>query len=1054
MRTMLKGIPVFILLISLLNAASLPDASSELVNALVNGISNNNNALQQTENVHSSDVLTAEEANTITVIMNTLLPSMFGLFSNITSDDYKANFKAPCEFEVLLDLFKQLPPYFDVIAQKYPSQPDLIAYYSMQLASTFLVNNGSLTMDCMYNMLSLQTRLNTFSLDIMDNPEKNPKLVGLFGIFMKPIMKMLKKNAMMKIIEHVDQYDKNDDRENITIFHILNFLFIVFGIIGILSNILLIILIRRSSVATKYSNQPKKSKSKYKLMDKDVLEKLPLHNTHSLKLNRNLKGHMEHTIMISSIDRKLTRSSHIDSSMTKTSLIVEQASRNKQRLNESARNTMRKNKKPLTALQKKQHKLIEEYKSIKASNSQMYYYTRKRYKTRICIVLIAICHSLYILINFIIMSQAALAAVSLKGLSQFNVACKFAFFLFPPTTAYNILHQFAIWLLVYAIRQHGRKLRKTRTFDMNSHADHDIDLFNSDSESSGFNVYSKPGQGMYESSANEDDEGDTVSVSLTNNSNNLTISQSGVPSAINGNIYQQNSAVKFKSNQSINNNSNNYHQILTHQRNQPLAITVPSTPAPFTTRQSQYKAKKVPSDSCFCELFSRKRKNVMFCVVLLTLLCAYDAQNLFLYSLANLEGKTDTVYFCAFESTYAEYYSVLTQLIVPLTNLCLFSLFPILLCTMQVLFDACFLVRVKREQMKRYEKLKEVIEWPLYAYFAVLIISQVPFALHQVVDLCIGTVKFPFVFPLFIQLKFTSKVWLSVFEMVSMFLACAADFYIWILCDRQFRTLASNWINKRIFCRTYKQKKAVAAGKNDKIKEANSPSTHSSNNSRTSEVDSSSTSSSYSSTNRSNDSLKNTKQQKHIYMKTQKQHVNNLQSAPANSYTESLMSSNDSTHKKPISPIVAAAADTAAATAKAAAAISASMGQPSIYDNFNTSNLKKSMTPDDLSKSLQSPTYSSDTMPASATPLDTSQTNARIKMIDTDIDDIEDMDIDHIGQSEPLPKLYEDKNHEIAIPNEQPPPSFNTAMRKDKGESNSYRHQYQNTMDLEALVQR
>lgn len=176
------SIGIFVL-ISLTNVKC-QGSDSQLVNALVKGItaSNNKNSHKKTDNVVSSDTLTAEEANTITVIMNTLLPSMFGLFSNITSDDYKANFKEPCRFDTLMDLFKQLPPYFDVIAQKYPQQPDLIAYYSMQLASTFLVNNGSLTMECMYNMLSLQTRLNSFSLDIMDNPEKNPKLVGLFGM--------------------------------------------------------------------------------------------------------------------------------------------------------------------------------------------------------------------------------------------------------------------------------------------------------------------------------------------------------------------------------------------------------------------------------------------------------------------------------------------------------------------------------------------------------------------------------------------------------------------------------------------------------------------------------------------------------------------------------------------------------------------------------------------------------------------------------------------------------------------------------------------------------
>ena len=192
-------------------------------------------------------IITPDEAKTISIIMNTLMPSMFGLFSNITSDDYKANFKDPCRFDVLMDIFKNLPPYFDIIASKYPSKPDLVAYYSMQLASTFLVNNGSLTMSCLYNMLSLQTRLMNFSLDIMDNPEKNPELVGLFGIFMKPVMGMLKKNSMMKIIEHVDRYDKNDDYTNVTLFNFLNVFYCFVGLIGILSNIFLVILLKRSS---------------------------------------------------------------------------------------------------------------------------------------------------------------------------------------------------------------------------------------------------------------------------------------------------------------------------------------------------------------------------------------------------------------------------------------------------------------------------------------------------------------------------------------------------------------------------------------------------------------------------------------------------------------------------------------------------------------------------------------------------------------------------------------------------------------------------------------
>lgn len=323
--------------------------------------------------------------------------------------------------------------------------------------------------------------------------------------------------------------------------------------------------------------------------------------------------------------------------------------------------------------------------------------------------------------------------------------------------------------------------------------------------------------------------------------------------------------------------------------------------------------------------------------------------------------------------------------------------------------------------MKRYEKLREVIEWPLYFYFALAVFSQAPFALHQVIDLCVGTVKFPFVFPLFIQMKFTSKIWLSVFEMVSMFLACAADFYIWILCDREMKALACNWINKRLCCRTYEQKKKVS-GKG--VDQTSSPSSNSGNNSRASEVDSGSTSSSFSSSNRS-DSPRHTKhqnqQQKNSLIYNVKhphkiEHVEHVQTAPiqaiANSYATPNIPSTSiglggHNLNKP--------ADTAAATAKAAAAISASMQPPSIYDNFNKTTMG-------LAKN-ESPTYSNDTEPSCVSP-----PNNGIKMIDTDIDDIDDIDLDLNSQNNNnnLARLYEDKDLE------QPPPSFNSAVRKLK----------------------
>lgn len=197
------------------------------------------------------------DSETISVIMRTLMPSMFNLFSNITSDEYKAQFSDPCRFDSLLEIFSQLPAYFDIVGKKYAPRNDLVAYYSMQLASTFLVNNNSLTMTCLYNMMSLQSRLKAFSLDLMDNPEKNFHLVGLFGFFIKPVMSMLKQNAMMKIIDHVEKYESNEDLSTVSKFNVLNFIFVVVGLVAILANVLLIILLKRAG-----SLSPAKLKAK------------------------------------------------------------------------------------------------------------------------------------------------------------------------------------------------------------------------------------------------------------------------------------------------------------------------------------------------------------------------------------------------------------------------------------------------------------------------------------------------------------------------------------------------------------------------------------------------------------------------------------------------------------------------------------------------------------------------------------------------------------------------------------------------------------------------
>jgi hypothetical protein len=669
-------------------------------------ISSNKKVISYDNEPSDTSVLNAiaKQENTISVIMQTMLPPMFSLFSNITTDEYKSQFKDPCRFDVLMDIFKNLPPYFEEIAKKYPNKHDLIAYYSMQLASTFLVNNGSLTMACMYNMLSLQTKLFTFSLDIMDNPEKNPQLVGLFGLFMKPVMGMLKKNSMMKIIEQVDLYDKNDDMSTIPLFHFLNFVYVFLGIFAILSNILLVVLLKHS-----YTSQS-----------------IPMENEQSIR-------------------------------------------------NES-------------------------------NNAHMFYMISKCYKTRFCFIIIAICHSFYILVNFIIMSQASLAAAALKSLSQFNMACKFAFFMSPPTTVYNIMHQLAIWLLVYAIRQNAIKLRQTRT----SADDYEIEMMRSDYDNDYEDRDQSDTEKVIDSDLNERDNFESNDYEYT-----VSVSTNLTPD-------QQNSSVVNCKITPDTPSFTNCHQILNHQRrpiiqftpnvNQNTSKLSMTTPQPSSDAlisiSSSIKQKHDEKISYYaCYLFSHKGRNVLFCSILFMLICMYNAQNFFLYSLFELTKNGQTIHFCAFESNYANYYTLLNQFILPITNLCLFSIFPLLLCTMQVFFDTCFLIRVQREQLKRYEQLKDdVIEWPLYAYYAVYMISQIPILLHQVVDLASGAVKFPFVFPIFIQLKFTSKVWLNVIEMTLMFICYSSDLYIWILCDKQMRRLAAYWLNKCIFCHTHNQK--------------------------------------------------------------------------------------------------------------------------------------------------------------------------------------------------------------------------------------------------------
>jgi len=370
------------------------------------------------------------------------------------------------------------------------------------------------------------------------------------------------------------------------------------------------------------------------------------------------------------------------------------------------------------------------------------------------------------------------------------------------------------------------------THNFDRHADYDVNLMTTDTEScsdsssddessdsSGNGNIKRKSHGHHNAyDSLNDDEPDTISQSLTNNSSSI---QQAVQTNPNPNnqiaLMQQNDPFPLNITSPINNKSTvhflNENGTLNRQQIYSNVVHQPTYYNPiYANRRHPYDPRiiaKKPNvnpakTSLLCFLFERKSRNALFCVILFMLLLIYNGQNLFLYSLIELKtAKNEIITYCAFEEAYSEYYNILNQYIVPLLNLFLFSIIPLLLCTMQVLFDVCFLIRVQREQTKRYEKLKEIIEWPLYSYYLVYIVSQLPFAIHQISDLIIGTIKFPFVFPIFIQMKFTSKVWLVIFEMTLMIFAYSSDLFIWLVCDRHLRQLCKNWLNKRIFCRTY-----------------------------------------------------------------------------------------------------------------------------------------------------------------------------------------------------------------------------------------------------------
>jgi hypothetical protein len=623
--------------------------------------------------------------------MRTFLPSIFSLFSNVTDAEFKATFQPPCRFEQMLELFQGLPPYFEQMAEKFPNDPELLAYYSMQLASTVLVNNGSLTMRCMYSMLTLQSKLNDFSLKIMDKPNEHRELVGHFGVFMQPIMSKLKDNAMMKIIEHVERYDKNDNTGNIYLFQFLNFIYCLAGLGAILANVFLIILLKQRQPLV--PAQPGTG---------------TMMRVHGVGTMRRLR---------------------------------------------------------------KQKRLSTYEYLVQCMN--------KRYKTRICLIIIAACHSIYIFINFMVMSQASLAAVALQGLTKLNLACKMAFFISPPTTIFNIFHQLAIWLLVYAIRQHAVKIRTAKT-----HLVANYELIDQPSSSA--------------SSRNHRSKKHGNGVIMNGNSKKQNIYMSD--SMIDDFSFRDDSGDEtHKMGMSLRppqsavvalNNTNGHHHHHHHHHQSKM-----------TKAESYTSVDEISSDSCVCYFFEAKRKNALFCLCLLFVLLIYNFQNFIFYSLSEMENNGKRVSFCAFDEFYAAHYTVISQYLVPVLNLFLFCFLPLIIAGVQVALDVGYLIRLRREQTKYYNRLdEEHIEWPLYFYFLGYVCVFLPMFVHQLLDLAVGTKKFPFVFPLFIQLKFSSRVWLVVWEMTSLFVLCAADLFIWLAVDKNFRLLAICWLKKYVLC--------------------------------------------------------------------------------------------------------------------------------------------------------------------------------------------------------------------------------------------------------------
>ena len=479
------------------------------------------------------------------------------------------------------------------------------------------------------------------------------------------------------------------------------------------------------------------------------------------------------------------------------------------------------------------------YSIVKSTDAQFNQLLDARYGgTRTCALIIAACHSLYVLMNFIVMSQAGLAAMALQSLSQMNVACKLSFFLFPPTTAYNFLHQMAIWLLVFIVRRHALKLRRHVAFSPD-----ELDSLESHQSLTPYHHHhmhamrnTNVSQTSTDVDDDDDDDGDDRNLRRSHHHHHHHHRATSRSSSSCGEMKMKQQQQQQQQQSTNNNNVHFVDSKLTPIYSSPNPLKLPSQqqqqqppnsnngrfiyrqPVPplysmqsgggggarFTKMPSMAAVATVPSGKRVLNSADSKSSSaITFAVCLAVVLALYNSHNLFFYSLIRLKASTtQTITYCAFDESYADYYTLLSQYVLPALNLCLFCAAPLVACTLQVLFDACFLVRVRREQAKRYESLRDQIEWPVYAYYAVYMCSQVPFALSQLVDLAAGTTKFPFVFPLFIHMKFTSHVWLVVAEMTLILLAYSSDLFVWLACDKHMRLMARSWLNKRIMCRS------------------------------------------------------------------------------------------------------------------------------------------------------------------------------------------------------------------------------------------------------------